>query len=842
MIRREGPEVAERSKRDGGLRILIIAKDFPLFPGGIAIEYLNATNLAKLGHHVGIVSMVHTSEAAHRISDLESHGLKLYLWKSPALSQPEASASAPPWIAALHRKLCDLYLRAQAWPHRPTDSVVADLGLRNMARALTDALTECAWDVFIVVQSSAAGYIGCLPEQVAKVLLMHDVRSVLYQRHSKVARGLWLRRHLRGEARRYYRFERDSARNYDSLIAVSPVDAEWIRRNYRPARVLALPLPVDSLYFSPRPDRPERPNRIVFTGLMSHPPNADGAVFFAREVFPLIRKRVPEAEFFVVGRSPSREVLELAKLPGITVTGAVADSREYLAEAAVVVVPIRFGSGSRYKILEAWCMRKCVVSTSVGAEGLEYRDGVHLAIADDAPKMAACATRALLEPEYRDALRHAGREVATTTHSPVRIAEALDRHLREVVSVSRRSDSPMRIALDMRWMTPGLAGGIENLARSMVNELIALDQHNLYTLILPNVCRYDFDLRSAPNFRIVCPDSFSNLSSDFFWRLKARLRAALRVMDHWESPEIRSLRRLRALGADIAYSFPGYIHPDLYPMRHVLQLPDIQHEFFPEFFSEAALAERRRLYLDAAQRADHICTLSEFSRRTIIERLGVEPDRISAVHLAADSIFQSEDRPATDATLKRLGLSRGTYLYFPAHTWHHKNHRAAIAALRIMRERHRLTPLLVATGGAREAQPALQAQIADSGLEDQVTFLGYRTREEVCALYRGAACLVFPSLFEGFGMPVLEAMASGCPVVCSNTTSLPEIAGTAAALIDPNNPETLAEAIVAIIREPEWRAELVRRGLERASCFSWRRHALETLAILRRVHHKMYRF
>ncbi len=147
--------------------------------------------------------------------------------------------------------------------------------------------------------------------------------------------------------------------------------------------------------------------------------------------------------------------------------------------------------------------------------------------------------------------------------------------------------------------------------------------------------------------------------------------------------------------------------------------------------------------------------------------------------------------------------------------------------------------MLVCTGGAREAQASIDAQAATLGLEAQVRFLGYRSRQDLVILYRGATCLVFPSRFEGFGMPVLEAMASGCPVVCSNSTSLPEIAGDAATLVDPCDPDAIAEAINRILTSTEWRQELKTRGLRRARAFSWRRHTLETIVVLRRVRDQM---
>jgi glycosyltransferase involved in cell wall biosynthesis len=292
---------------------------------------------------------------------------------------------------------------------------------------------------------------------------------------------------------------------------------------------------------------------------------------------------------------------------------------------------------------------------------------------------------------------------------------------------------------------------------------------------------------------------------------------------------------------EIAYSFPGYIHPQVFPLRQVLVVPDIQHEYRPEFFSPEALEERQRVYTGSARRADHICAISEFTRRTVIDKLGIPPEKVTAVLLAADPMFtpRSAEAGADARVLGSYGLEPGAYLFFPAHTWHHKNHRAAIDALRVLRDRHGTVRMLVCTGGAREAQPAIEAHIVKSGLGGQVRFLGYCPARELPSFYRGAAGLLFPSLFEGFGMPVLEAMASGCPVVCSNTTSLPEIAGDAALLVDPNDPEALAAAVHQVLTDPDLREQLIARGLQRATAFSWKRHTVETVAVLSKVHEQI---
>jgi len=815
------------------LSILIINKDLPRFPGGIAVEYLNTIGLASQAEAVGLVSMIHTAADRRAAEELARRNVKLYLWESPAAQTTGPTPARRGWRAVLDRWRVEAGLRLRAWPRRPHEAALADLEFRNMADAVRKALAERAWDVLVVVQTSQAAAVDRLPRFPLSVLVAHDIRSQVFARRAAVQQNWFGRRAAKVQARRYFAFEAAHADRYDLWVAVSEADARWIGEHYRPRRVMASPLPLDTTYFAPLAGLAEVPHRILFTGLMNHPPNVDAAVFFARQVFPEVRTAIPQAEFWIVGRNPTEEVAALASIPGVVVRGEVPDTRPYFASAAVVVVPLRFASGSRYKILEAWAMQKCVISTTIGAEGLDYRDGVNLLIADDAKTMVCTLVRALKEPALRDSVRRAGRDIACRKHDPELVAHNLYLGLRRLAE-EKAADGPMRVCFDLRWMLPGLPGGLENLARSFLRELIALDGFNRYTLLLPARCRYDFDLRGRPNFRVCSTDSLGAAFERLGWRLRRGLHAALRL-DHWESPAVRALQFLRSLDAELVYSFPGYIYPDLAGLRHVLQVPDIQHEYFPEFFSPATLEERRRLFNQAVRQAECVCAISQFTRACLIERLGVAPSKVVAVPLAADPAYRPEPSPSDPAVLRKYRLQERAFLLFPGHTWKHKNHRAAIEAVRLLRSKFGLTVPLVCTGGAREAQPALEKQIREAGLENLVFFPGYCPHEDMPALYRAAACLVFPSLFEGFGMPVLEAMASGCPVVCSNTTSLPEVAGDAALMVNPGDEEALADAIRSVLLSPDLRQELVRRGLERAKLFSWRRHVLQTLSVLRRV-------
>jgi glycosyltransferase involved in cell wall biosynthesis len=273
-----------------------------------------------------------------------------------------------------------------------------------------------------------------------------------------------------------------------------------------------------------------------------------------------------------------------------------------------------------------------------------------------------------------------------------------------------------------------------------------------------------------------------------------------------------------------------------------LIVPDIQHEYHPGFFSPPDLSERRRIYTDSIRRADHLCAISEFTRQTLIERLGIPPEQVTTTHLAADPIFQRSQgcRDSQTQVLEKYGLCAGTYLFLPGHTWPHKNHRTAFQALRILRDTYRLEPLFVCTGNSKEAHADLLRILHEWQLERQVKFLGYCPTVDMPALYRGAAALVFPSFFEGFGMPLLEAMWCDCPVVCSNTTSLPEIAGDAALLIDPQAPEELAEALYRVLTDEALRHTLIERGQQQAAKFSWRRFTVDIVRTLCHVRDLCY--
>jgi glycosyltransferase involved in cell wall biosynthesis len=815
-------------------KILILNGDLPVFPGWGGIEFLHTTSLAQMAQKVGLVSLVHTREQSEKKEYLANAGVSLYLWENPNLDQSSQVNSRRP--SMLRQTAKALYNLARTWPPRPHDTLLQDLQFCTIAGPILQALNEGTWDALVVVQSNCAYWMDQLPAFPVRVLVMHDVRALVYERRAQVATSLIERAAYLLQARLYRRFERVYSRKYDLIVTVSSTDEAWVRKYYRPQRVVTIPIPIDGTYFTPMPDEAVAKSRILFTGMMNHPPNVDAACFFARDVFPQIRAAIPEAQFWIVGRDPTPEVKDLATLPGVVVTGLVPDIRPYKARAGVEVVPLRFGAGMRQKILEAWSMEKCVVSTEIGAEGLDYQDGVNILIANDAITMANKVIKVLKDPSLSELIGRDGHGLVVNQHHPSKLSRKYYQAIASVVREKRGKAGPIHTVIDLRWMLPGIAGGIENLSRSFINELSERDFFNHYTMLVPSLVKYDFDLRRNPNINVTVADGPGYYSRVLLWRAKQLIHKALNL-SYWRSPEVETLRRGRDLNADFILSLSGYIYPDMRPLRNVVLVPDLQHEYHPEFFLPHILAERKRIFGYSITHANYLIAISEYTRQTIIERFKIDPDRIKTIHLAADPIFYKGNTISGDKEriLKKYNLPDKGYLFFPSNTWPHKNHKGAIEALRILHRDYGHDLLLVCTGSSKEAQGDLQHLIRKVGLKDRVRFVGYCPSEDMVALYEGAASLIYPSLFEGFGIPLLEAMWCDCPIVCSNLTCLPEIAGDAALLVDPRSSDDLAWSVDRVLTDEDLRARLISRGRERALRFSWSRFTCEVIRLLHKI-------
>jgi glycosyltransferase involved in cell wall biosynthesis len=286
----------------------------------------------------------------------------------------------------------------------------------------------------------------------------------------------------------------------------------------------------------------------------------------------------------------------------------------------------------------------------------------------------------------------------------------------------------------------------------------------------------------------------------------------------------------RVAARDVPRDFDVLHHPVTVPIPRLPGVPtvtsvfDLQHHELPGFFSRAERLYRSWAYDGAARRADLVLTISDYSRERLIEIAGVAPDRVAAVHLGIDHDRFGPAPTAADAALReRLRLPE-RFLVYPANLWPHKNHGRLIDALaRASADLH-----LLLTGQDYGRLAELERRARAAGIGERVRHLGYLEHDDVPALYRAATAMVFPSLYEGFGAPPVEAMACGCPVASSTRGSLAEVVADAALPFDPESTDEIAAGISRIADDGAERERLRTAGLANAARFTWqataRRH------------------
>ncbi len=250
-------------------------------------------------------------------------------------------------------------------------------------------------------------------------------------------------------------------------------------------------------------------------------------------------------------------------------------------------------------------------------------------------------------------------------------------------------------------------------------------------------------------------------------------------------------------------------------------LVDLQHHTYPEFFSAQELRSRRLLWEWSARASQFVCASTEYVANTIVNGLGIDRSRIVLTPPLLSQAFLCASDPSTENAFFQTwgGRLPSRYLFYPANTWAHKNHLRLLAALSQIRK-HGEDLSLVLSGWPSGAEREIHKAIRRLGLKNYVTWLGYLPDEWMPLVYRNAEALVFPSLYEGFGIPLIEAMGSGCPIACSNTTSCPEVAADAALYFDPESVDDIAAKIREVTTSRRLRDDLIEAGRNRAARFA----------------------
>jgi glycosyltransferase involved in cell wall biosynthesis len=333
-------------------------------------------------------------------------------------------------------------------------------------------------------------------------------------------------------------------------------------------------------------------------------------------------------------------------------------------------------------------------------------------------------------------------------------------------------------------------------------------------------------IESEFNFEVICrePDLLSHLPPDRFRFVGAKAP----IYSLREQREIAHLAR----GAPLLHC-PHYNIPCLHRGRMVVTIHDLSHLVCREFLpNRLAYWYARFMLARTTKQATRIVTDSQYSRKSIQETFDVPDERVRVIYPGLPHGMNPDESPVDRSRVEALKVRR-PYILFVGILKQHKNVQGLLRAFSLVPVDKRRPFQLVIVGKKDSFYPRLSELTRKSSLEEQVVFTGAVTTEELRALYADATLLVLPSLNEGFGYPVLEAMAFGVPVVVSNTSSLPEVAGPAGVLVDPRDPRSIANGIERVLSDDDLRQTLSQRGWEQAQLFSARKFALDHLEVYR---------
>lgn len=360
----------------------------------------------------------------------------------------------------------------------------------------------------------------------------------------------------------------------------------------------------------------------------------------------------------------------------------------------------------------------------------------------------------------------------------------------------------MKIAFDLRRIgNPGIGRYMKCLAETITAQA---PEHE-YLLILPPNSEH---LVHAPNAQKLC-------TSLKYYSFR----------EQFELPRILSRHKV-----DLLHS-PHFLLPLVRPCPAVATIHDVIYMACPEDLPSLAGRLYYRLMMNACSRmATRVITDSEHSKNEIIRYLHADPSKIEVVYPAVDSFFESQADPAEVASVRsRFGIDRD-YIVCVGIYKPRKNHAGLLKAFQLLLKDGVQSQLVIA-GPMGEGKPILQRLAAELGVAGHVVFTGFVNDADLRALYSGARVCVCPSLYEGFGFTVLEAMACGTPVVCSSATSLPEVAGNAALYFDPYKPEEMATQLRRVFYDDGLRAALIADGRSNLLRFSWEETARQTLEV-----------
>ena len=370
----------------------------------------------------------------------------------------------------------------------------------------------------------------------------------------------------------------------------------------------------------------------------------------------------------------------------------------------------------------------------------------------------------------------------------------------------------MQIVIDARLIL-NQTTGIGNYLTNLINALLKIDLENHYTLLLNEKLdsNHPVDLLEQKNLT------------------KRRIKtSAVSLKQHIAIP-----LQLWKENANI-YHYPHFDLPLLQRCNSVITIHDLKYIIAPSFFPEFSISKKLYMSLSirsSVKRARKVIVVSESTKEDLMRLFGVPAPKISVVPLAVGKRFAvSLNKEEIKIKLKKKGI-HGKYFLFVGERRPHKNIVRLIEAFKIFKDRNSEKYQLVIVGKRYSNYTVPEQKIKELDLESNVIMVGYVPDEELPLYYQGAEMLVFPSMYEGFGIPILEAMACGIPVITSNISSMPEVAGNAAVLVNPYETNEIAAAMQRICSNRDLRKDLIAKGSKNVKRFSWEKTAEKTLSV-----------
>lgn len=372
------------------------------------------------------------------------------------------------------------------------------------------------------------------------------------------------------------------------------------------------------------------------------------------------------------------------------------------------------------------------------------------------------------------------------------------------------------IGVNLLWLVPGEVGGSEEYTVRLLRAVHALAPDDLRIVLYVNrkFPAAHPDLFAAFTTRVAPVSGASRplrVVSESTWLAWATRRDGCALVHH-----------------------AGGTMPPLRTVPGIVTLHDLQPIANPERFGLVKRTYIRMVAPRSLRAARAVVCLSEFTASDAVDRCGVDPARVHVVPCGVEDPGAAVDRAALDRLLASLDLTDRRIVLYPAITYPHKNHETLVAAFARVHARHPDTALVL-TGGAGPSEELVRSTIEAYGIGDAVVRPGRIAEEDLDLLYRAATVMTFPSRYEGFGLPALEAMGRGCPVIASDVGGLATVVGDAGLLVSPNDVDGWARAIDSLLDDPTRRGGLIRRGLDRVRGFAWPDAATALAAVYREI-------